>query len=167
MDNSTVRVRPLRFAFLVEPSDKTSLRNVFELNTVLWGGPYNFIIPVFKGVPKRYRIPHLRTPVALDMRKGLIEAFQPDFLVEMKPGSAADLGFPQARVLPYEDLLAVDPQGRRKIGTDLRSVCDELYDTTYKFVLRHPPEVVLPSASQNGLICSSLLSSAAFRRHRS
>lgn len=146
MDQSTVRVRPLRFAFLVEPSDKTSLRNVFELNSALWGGPYNFIIPVFKGVPKRYRIAYMRTPVALDMRKGLIEAFQPDFLVEMNQGAASDLGFPQTRVLSYDDFLAVDQQGRRKIGTDLRSICEDLYDTTYKFVLRHPPEVVIPAS---------------------
>jgi hypothetical protein len=145
VDKSTVRVRPLRFAFLVEPSDKASLKSVFELNSALWGGAYNFVIPVFKGVPRRYRIPYFRTPVALDMRKGLIEAFQPDFLVEMKAGAATGLEFSQTRVISYQDILAVDDQGRRKIGIDLRSVCDELYNTTYKFVLRHPPEVVIPA----------------------
>lgn len=144
MDKSIVRVRPLRFAFLVDPRDKPSLKSVFELNSALWGGAYNFVIPVFKGVPRRYRIPYSRTPASLDMRNGLIEAFQPDFLVEMKAGTAADLGFSQTRVISYQDILTVDDQGRRKIGIDLRSVCDELYDTTYKFVLRHPPEVVIP-----------------------
>lgn len=146
MDKSTVRVRPLRFAFLVEPTDRTSLRNVFQLNSALWGGSYNFIIPVFNGVPRRYRIPHLRTPTAAGMRNGLIEAFQPDFLVEMKAGAATGLGFSQTRVISYTDLLAIDDQGRRKIGVDLRSVCNELYDTTYKFVLRYPPVVVIPAS---------------------
>jgi hypothetical protein len=151
MDKSTVRVRPLRFAFLVEPTDKTSLKDVFELNSALWGGAFNFIIPVFKGVPKRYRIPYLRTPAALQMRNGLIEAFQPDFLVEMKAGAAAGLGFSQTRVISYQDLLAVDDQRRRKIGVDLRSVCEDLYETTYKFVLRHPPEVVIPASKRKTL----------------
>ena len=166
MDKSTVRVRPLRFAFLVEPTDKASLKDVFELNSALWGGVYNFIIPVFKGMPRRYRIPYFRTPAALDMRKGLIEAFQPDFLVETKAGAAAGLGFSQTRVISYRDLLAADDQGRRKIGIDLRSVCDELYDTTYKFLcfdtLR---KWSFRPAKQNASSCFLLLSLAAFLTH--
>ena len=37
---------------------------------------------------------------------------------------------------------------KRLLGVDLRSVCDHLYETTFQFVLRHPPEVVIP-ASKN------------------
>ena len=156
MDKSTVRVRPLRFAFLVEPSDKASLKSVFELNSALWGGAYNFVIPVFKGVPRRYRIPYFRTPVALDMRKGLIEAFQPDFLVEMKAGAAAGLEFSQTRVISYQDILAVDDQGRRKIGIDLRSVCDELYKRPTSLCFDTRQKWSFLPAKQNASICSLL-----------
>ena len=55
MDNATVRVRPLRFAFVVEPKDKVDLQRIFEINSALWGGVFNFIVPVFKQVPQRYR----------------------------------------------------------------------------------------------------------------
>ena len=41
-------VRPLRFAFAVEPKDKASLQRVFETNSALWGGLFNFIIPLFR-----------------------------------------------------------------------------------------------------------------------
>jgi hypothetical protein len=51
MESSKVRIRPLRFAFLVDPRDKARLQTVFEINSVLWGGCYNFIIPLFKRVP--------------------------------------------------------------------------------------------------------------------
>ena len=82
MESSKVRIRPLRFAFLVDPRDKARLQTVFEINSVLWGGCYNFIIPLFKRVPAHYKRPYDHLPSAKAMLKGLVEAYQPDFLVE-------------------------------------------------------------------------------------
>ncbi len=58
MDKITVRIRPIRFAFAVDPKDLTALMRVFEANSVFWGGPYNFILPLFKRVPQRYKDPY-------------------------------------------------------------------------------------------------------------
>src|SRR5208282_4275156 len=109
----------------------------------------NFIIPLFKQVPKRYREQYSKTVSAKTMLKGFVEAFQPDYLVELKPGVAASYGlsFPDGRILSMEDLSARDDRGRCKIGIDLRSVCDDLYRTQFRFVQRHPPEVVIPSCT--------------------
>jgi hypothetical protein len=97
MDNATVRVRPLRFAFVVEPNDKAGLQRIFETNSALWGGVFNFIVPLFKQVPQRYRETYSKTIPAKAMLKGLVEAFQPDYLVELKPRAAASYGitFPE------------------------------------------------------------------------
>lgn len=46
------RLRPVRLAFLVRPNDATALRTVIEINTCLWGGPFNGIIPVFRRTPR-------------------------------------------------------------------------------------------------------------------
>jgi hypothetical protein len=98
---ATVRVRPLRLAFLVEPNDKGALQRVFEINTALWGGIFNFVIPLFKLVPERYREQHFKTIPAVEMLKGFVEAFQPDYLVEVKAGAAAKyaISFPSQRIL--------------------------------------------------------------------
>ena len=61
MANATVRVRPLRLAFLVEPNDKRGLQRIFETNSALWGGLFNFVIPLFKQVPQRYRERYFKT----------------------------------------------------------------------------------------------------------
>lgn len=53
METAKVRLRPLPLAFLVERRDKASLQRVFEINSTLWGGGFNFIIPLFKTVPAR------------------------------------------------------------------------------------------------------------------
>jgi hypothetical protein len=55
MESAQVRIRPFRFAFLVEPKDKKALQRVFEMTSSLWGGIFNYIIPLFKQVPDRYK----------------------------------------------------------------------------------------------------------------
>ena len=67
------------------------------------------------------------------MLKGFVEAFQPDYLVELKSGAASAYGisFPDKRILTIEDLGSRDDQGRCKIGIDLRSVCDDLYRKSF------------------------------------
>jgi hypothetical protein len=150
MESATVRVRPLRFAFAVEPKDNASLLRIFQVNSSLWGGVFNFIIPLFRQVPSRYREKYFKTPPAKTILKGLVEAFQPDYLVEIKSGDAASYGieFPAKRILVIEDLTARDDRGRCKIGIDLRSVCDDLYRTSFRFVQRHPPRVLIPSSTE-------------------
>ncbi len=150
MESATVRVRPLRLAFVVEPKDKASLQRIFEVNSSLWGGVFNFIIPLFKQVPRRYREKYFKTSSAKVILKGMVEAFQPDYLVETKPGNAASYGiaFPARRILAIEDMTARDDRGRCKIGIDLRSVCDDMYRTSFRFVQRHPPNVLIPSSSE-------------------
>jgi hypothetical protein len=148
MESLTVRVRPLRFVFLIEPTDKPGLQRIFEVNSSLWGGVFNFIIPLFKQVPKRYRERYFKTIPAKEMLKGLVEAFQPDYLVELREGAAGSYGiaFPEKRILAIDELTTADEQGRCKIGVDLRSVCEDLYKTTFRFVQRHPPDVIIPSS---------------------
>jgi hypothetical protein len=51
MEKASVRIRPLRLAFAVDSRNGTALMRVFEANSMFWGGPYNFILPLFKRVP--------------------------------------------------------------------------------------------------------------------
>jgi hypothetical protein len=83
MESSTVRVRPLRLAFLTKPSDKGALQTIFEVYSGLWGGLYNFIIPSIKILPKVYHEQYLKRQMpAINLMNGTIEGIQPDFLVE-------------------------------------------------------------------------------------
>jgi hypothetical protein len=52
--NVRLRLRPLRIAFLVDPSDRDGLRNAIELNSVLWGGMFNPIIPAYQRLPPNW-----------------------------------------------------------------------------------------------------------------
>lgn len=158
-EQANLRVRPLRLAFLVDPRNRNLLHQVLCLNSCLWGGAYNYLIPHFRATPLRYREKHLRTPPAAKMIDGLIEAFQPDFVVESTPDTAKRISFPAERVIRLEALLEPDDVGRRSIGIDLRSVAEALYEETFRFVERHPQRVILPRPSNNQY---DLLFAAAF-----
>ena len=49
-----VRLRPIKLAFLVNPNDKNSLLKAIEINTFLWGGMYNPIIPTYRRLPPKW-----------------------------------------------------------------------------------------------------------------
>jgi hypothetical protein len=146
MESAQVRIRPFRLAFLVEPRDKKALQRVFEMNSSLWGGVFNYIIPLFKTVPARYKQEYQQPISAKTMINGFIEAFQPDYVVETRDGQIREYGvnFPEKRSTCFAELLARDEQHRCQIGVDLRSICHDMYVEQFQLVQRHGPEVVIP-----------------------
>ncbi|MGD0799604.1 MAG: hypothetical protein ABR910_17965, partial [Acidobacteriaceae bacterium] len=161
MESAQVRIRPFRLAFLVEPRDRKALQRVFEMNSSLWGGVFNYIIPLFKTVPPRYKQEYQKTISAKRMINGFIEAFQPDYVVETQDGQIREYGvnFPEKRSTSFAELLARDEQNRCQIGIDLRSVCHDMYVEQFQFVQRHGPEVVIPTCNDSRY---ALLFSAMF-----
>src|SRR4051812_45873983 len=100
-----IRLRPIRFAFLVRPDNGKGLQQVFEVSTCLWGGKYNPIVPVFRQVPSWWDRHNLRFESAKQITNGYLDFFEPDFLVETEPGLANGLNFAGSRVLPIAELL--------------------------------------------------------------
>jgi len=143
-----IRVRPLRLGFLIKPNDRAALRRVIETNTCLWGGVFNFIIPLFHRTPPRYLDRPFRGPTAKEFVAGLLEAFEPDFLVETEPGLASGLAFPEERIIGIDDIFRRDEHGRGGYGLTLLDVCEALYEDTFRFVQRHPPRVIVPQPAE-------------------
>jgi hypothetical protein len=172
MTSANIRIRPIRFGFLVDPKDATILRNVLQMNACLWGGVYNFLIPVPRKRSIRYgdyfvdqdagwlklRLRKGTGPTAQQLTDGLLEAFEPDLLVETKTDLARQIRFDKARVLTLEQFNE-EENGRRKYGIDLISVCAALYEKAFRFVQRHPPKVVDPRPTDRKY---GLLFAAAF-----
>lgn len=143
-----IRVRPLRLGFLVKPNDRRALRRVLETNTCLWGGIFNFIIPSFRRSPLRYRDRPLPGPSAREFVEGLLEAFEPDYLVESTPGLASDLAFPEKRIIRMDDIFLRDTLSSGGYGLTLMDVCEALYQDSFRFVQRHPPKVTIPKPGE-------------------
>jgi hypothetical protein len=90
--SASVRLRPTRIGFLVEPADLESVRQIFQVCTCLWGGAFNPIIPVCDELPEAWQHHEVVDPTPAQLAKGYIDFFEPDVFVEARPGLAARAG---------------------------------------------------------------------------
>jgi hypothetical protein len=150
--SGSLRLRPTRIGFLVDPTDMESLRQVFQVCTCLWGGMFNPIIPVCRTIPEAWADPPFRVPTPSEFAAGYLDFFEPDAYVEARPGLAeqigltpTDLGLGQPRTValhsffmhsgPYPFSLP--------LGTDTFSIYKSMYDREFKFVARHKHRIAL------------------------
>jgi hypothetical protein len=93
--NITLKCRPLRLAFLIRP-DKTALRKAIQVNSTLWGGTYNPIIPLYAHSPLVWKMYPGQKVAMKDRVGGYVHAFDPDILVDCTGGKlptyVTDLG---------------------------------------------------------------------------
>lgn len=137
-----IKLRPIRFLFLIKPNDKRNLEKVFQINTLLWGGKYNPIVPYFKRVPKWWGSDH-KTYNAKKILNGYLDFFEPDFVVETEEGMIKDLVFDEQRVLQLDDMLNLDEHGSNdKYGLTVHDLYVHLYKKIYRFERRHKPNIV-------------------------
>ncbi|MFM0367377.1 hypothetical protein [Paraburkholderia sediminicola] len=138
-----VSLRPIRFAFLVRPEDKKGTLEIFRINTCLWGGRFNPVIPYFKHTPTWWDRHSNNFATAIQIINGYLDFFEPDFLVEAEAGLASDLGFEPGRVLALSSLLVREGQGRRNgYGLSVIDLYRDLYQREYQFTRRHPHNIV-------------------------
>lgn len=144
------RVRPLRLSFLVHPNDLESVREAIQISTALWGGRFNSIIPVFRRSPARYKDQWIGGPSASKFLEGMIDAFEPDFVVPMTADltpAASSVIDPGRVVLPTQIFSQSDEDEPITLGVSTWEVFAHLYEEQFQFVLRHPPKVIIPKAT--------------------
>ena len=100
-----IRLRPIRFGFLVRPDDAENILEIFRLNTCLWGGMFNPIIPVFESVPTWLESEGFHFENPRQMINDYLDFFEPDFLVEAEEGLAEGFGFDPERVRKLADMI--------------------------------------------------------------
>ena len=147
------RLRPLRLAFLVRPTDKVALRRFFQINTCLWGGRFNPIVPVFRRTPRLWSDSLLPSPPAREIIKGYLAGFEPDYVVNMSTELIDGLGIPEHRLLTEKDVL--DPMSSDSAvgyGLDVVELYADLYQKEFQFQRRHPLEVVSPQFKDNRML---------------
>lgn len=100
----TLNLRPIKLAFLVELSDIAALHTAIEINSFLWGGAYNPIIPVFHRKPKNWeRFPSSQSPIEIVL--GYLDAYDPDFVVPLGKCADREWNLAPRSLLHLEDIL--------------------------------------------------------------
>ncbi len=143
---ATLRLRPTRIGFLVNPTDLSAIRNIMRYCACLWGGRFNPIIPVSRQLPAAWRRKPWHRPVGTQLAEHYIRFFEPDVFVDTttiagkRLGYDGDtLGFRHPRVIPLTDFVTKgeDAFGPFSFGQDVFDLYKQLYQTEFKFVQRH------------------------------
>lgn len=145
-----IRLRPIRFGFLVRPDDEEKVLDIFRINTCLWGGRFNPIIPFFQDVPSWWERGNYRFEDVKQIINGYLDFFEPDFLVEAEKGIADGFGFDTNRVLQLADILE-DPVegGWNEYGLSVHDLYSKLYNDEFQFESRHKHNIMHVEAKDN------------------
>lgn len=147
--NVNLRLRPIRFGFLVRPDDARRTLQIFRTNICLWGGQYNPVIPFFKRIPQWWERKGYRFENARQIVNGYLDFFEPDFLVEAEGGLAGHLGFDPERVLKLTDLLEREGErDKNKYGFSVHDLYGNLYRKKFQFETRHKQGIVHVTARE-------------------
>lgn len=167
----SIRLRPIRFAFLVRPTDSIKLQRIFEVNTCLWGGMYNPIIPYFKKVPNWWDRNSKNFYSARKIIDYHLDFFEPDFVVESEKGMAECLEIGKDVTLHLDDILMPpsDRWSREAFGLNVFELYKYLYQKEFRFVQRHQHRIinVIPKNKTFRKFCSCIFGSFPNQGHLS
>ena len=138
-----IRLRPIRFGFMVRPDDQEKILEIFRINTCLWGGMFNPIIPFFQDVPSWWERGNYRFEDAKQIINGYLDFFEPDFLVEAEEGIADGFGFDTNRVIQLINILEDSEEGGwDKYGLSVHDLYFKLYQEEFRFESRRKHNIV-------------------------
>jgi hypothetical protein len=150
-------LRPLRLAFIVKPDDADAILKAIQINTVLWGGMLNPIVPGFRRSPRSYADGRLKPPAA-EILSGYLAAFDPDFVVPLGTALPPKVSFDASRVISPDAILGgLDEEELVHYGVGVNEVMAHLYAEEFRFARRHPVEAVFPEsqARQHRLLAAA------------
>lgn len=140
-----IKLRPLKFAFLVNPSDTKSLEKAFELSASLWGGIYNPIIPTFSRIPKVW---NERGGVfgytSKTILKGYVDAFDPDFLIPLGNCKKMKLDYLGRDIVDESNLVVSITDGTPNYGVGIFETLKGFFYKELKFERRYPIDFIFP-----------------------
>ena len=145
-----IRLRPIRFGFLVRPDDAENVLEIFRINTCLWGGIFNPIIPFFESMPSWGEREDYQFENSKQIIDGYLDFFEPDFVIEAEEGLAAGFGFGPKRVLQITDILdRLRGRGWDKYGLSVHDLYLELYREEFRFEPRHRRNIIYVEAKES------------------
>lgn len=157
----TLKVRPLRLAFLVDPKNSRSIREAIQINSTLWGGSYNPIIPIYSRMPQAWGDKPLPAPKAETVIKGYIDAFDPDILIQYTkelPDYIINLGLKIIKPSEiWEHIRKDKDELGPKFGIGIFELLNLIFNKHFKYKERFPIKIVIPQIPKtNALFWSSL-----------
>jgi hypothetical protein len=161
----TISSRPIKIAILVEYGDKKNLERAILINSSLWGGGFNPIIPVYKRIPSKYKgLSGYKTNSGHGITKGYLDAYDADYMINLTTFSDKAFGLPERRVIAEKDIFEVSAvkgktgyQGEINYGIGLYEILDYFENEEFKYERKIPLDVVdIQFGKRNSLFFASV-----------
>ncbi len=153
-----VKLRPIKFAFLIDHRDKNALSESISINSFLWGGSFNPIIPVYNQSPRIWRENLGKGPNPKEIIEGYLDAYDPDFVVLTGKLIAPSVDFGNRQVIKASEILAgVKENGIPRYGIGLFEIVNSFITKELKFIRKAPLDIIWPRFGRtNNLFMSSV-----------
>ena len=155
--HASIKLRPTRIGFLVNPRDIVSVKRIMRICTCLWGGALNPIIPVFQRPPKDWAYDQYEQRRGYDVARGYIEFFEPDVYVEAEEGMLEKVGLEHlrkpavdSRVLDLDEFFSSDWRRFRDVsfGLNVLDIMRHRYQAEQKFLLKDELKSIFMDATR-------------------
>jgi len=143
----TIRTRPLRLAYLVDPNNAFQVGDAIRLSTSLWGGACFPILPLYKRMPPTWADKPLKAPDAKSVILGYLEAFDPDVLVKLSKDVPEYVAASNRKVADASEIWHVLETPRPfapKFGIGVCEVLRAIFDKHFRYKAKYPVRVVVP-----------------------
>lgn len=154
-----VKLRPTKLAILIKHNDFKSLKTAIEINSFLWGGRFNPIIPIFKYIPKIWQEKHSINRKRKNLIEGYIDAFDPDFIIKDKNLLIDDININGRIVLNICDIKnEILKKNTSSYGIGIFEILNYIIQKEFKFKRTVPLNICFPKIKQNNnLFLGSIL----------
>ena len=155
MIRGTVKItsRPIKLAFLVNPEDKVSLQQTIEINTFLWAGVYNPIIPIYREPPAVWEGVPFEFLSVQEVVSGYLDNFDPDYVIPVGEcvDYVPDVGdFKKIKnVSEILESVETDDIPTPAYGIGVFEVLSYFFENELKFHRKYPLEICIPQFSGN------------------
>lgn len=147
LGTAEIRVRPVKLAYLVDPGSASQVRQAVRLSSSLWGGVFFPIIPLYGRSPTSWSDKPLKAPAARTAILGLIEAFDPDILVQLSTSVPSFLSATGLEVVTPESIwrqFGVDGVPTPGHGVGVFEILDDIFREHFRYKSKYPRRVVVP-----------------------
>lgn len=141
-----VTLRPIKFAFLVNPAERDILERVVQANLFQWGGVHNTIVPIYGRLPRYWSdIPTRRLPPA-EICRGYLRMFDPDAVIVC--GSVDRKIIPQyvAHIHTLDEFVGdLRKEDAPTFGVGLLELLADFAEEEFKYVRRDGMKLLMPT----------------------
>jgi hypothetical protein len=147
----TVTLRPIKFAFLVDPAERGILDRVIDASLFQWGGLHNPIIPIFRRRPPYWSDLPSRKLAPAEICSGYLRMFDPDAVIVCGNVDRSVVPSHIEHIHTLEEFVGdLSKEDCQSFGVGLFELLDHFAENEFKYARRDEMKVLMPTYDAAG-----------------